>query len=133
MVGREDHRPLELEQAVYTTVASREVRVDVLQKILGYFAWVFLLCRPLYALFGTVYKACHSKDDHEIVRINEGTRKELTLAAVLLRHATVDMRLPLAPVVFASDASGAGEDGMNDNGGYGVCARNISDYHFLGS
>jgi len=79
------------------------VDVAALERVLGHFTWAFLVARPLYSIFSSIY---------EYIRINQGrcvpwwpsARAELDLESRLVHFASLSLRRTVAPLLLVTDA-----------------------------
>ena len=105
--------------------SCRKWHAIVLERILGFLAWMFSLRRPLFVLLGALFQFC---------RVHRGkqafgwptARQELVAVARLVPLAAVSLAQPLAPIEIAQDAEGPSRV---DAGGAGVVARVLPDAH----
>lgn len=111
-----------LRESGMALAACDEVDLAVLRRVIGHFSWAFLTCRPLFAVFGSVYHMLHSAPGGKVAWIPEA-RAELLTASRLVHLAFTSTRTPTAPLLLVTDA-----EGMNatDLGGGAVVARALS-------
>ena len=100
-----------------------QVDVDVLRRVLGHFAWAFLPCRPLFAVFGSVYHVVQTAGKGGRVVWSPEARAEIGAACRLVHLAQASTRLPTAPLVVVTDAEGVNRV---DAGGGAVVARGLA-------
>ena len=97
---------------------------DQLRSLVGHFTWVALLRREALSVCSAVYSFIDTGDptgsaaSSEQRRLWPSVRRELHLMSALLPLLSLDARRPWSPIVYCSDAEGAGEDHC---GGWGVC------------
>jgi hypothetical protein len=108
-----------LKQAGEWFVASRYVDTSALRAWLGVWIWGALLRRECLSAAFHIFKFLEVFDG-DTVRWWESVRLEVLVMTALIPMLFADMSSPPAPVIFASDAQGAGEIADSDCGGYGI-------------
>lgn len=101
-------RPIQekLARLVAFTIAfakRRKWRTHDLQCVLGRWAWVLLLQRPLFSVLGAAYRDVHRNGD--TIKPSSQARQELLTLAALSPLINADMSKTYAKVVICSDAS----------------------------
>lgn len=103
---------------------AEKVDIDHLWSLVGVWVWGALLNRDLLAIPQHIFKFIE-KNQGRKVEWWPGARQEAYVMAAGVMCMECDIGAPLASVLFASDAQGAGE---GDYGGFGiVCARVSAD------
>jgi hypothetical protein len=80
------------------------ITVKHVEICVGHFIYVFMLRRPLLAVFHFVYEFIHHGPRHRCVLPRE-VREEFEIAIACLPFAFVEMKTPFSDIVYASDSS----------------------------
>ena len=94
-----------LMRVLLTLVRVRICHRRLLQRILGHCASVFTMRRPLMSVFHRAYKYCDSLDERSWSRLPIDISGELWGAFLMIPFASLDMRLPTLPTLWATDAT----------------------------
>ena len=101
------------------------IDVDILRCILGIYMFGAQLRRELMSLPFACYRMVETCEGL-VVRNWSSVKRELRVMAHTLPLMYADTAIPIAPVIFASDAMGSTVYDGDDFGGYGVVAAKLS-------
>ncbi len=97
--------------------------IDALRSLVGVWIRAALLRRDLLSIPGVVFRFMEQFEG-QVVRWWKTARREAACMATAGAAFYTDLGAPLAPVIFATDAMGAGEV---DAGGYGIVAKDVEE------
>ncbi len=120
---------IKLQEAMLWLCSLQFVCVDAVHSLLGIWVYGALLRRDLLSAAAAVFQFV-DKIQGKTTAWWPSARREFRTMAHLIPFMRVNLSLPAAPVVFASDAQGAGELGEHDAGGFGIVAADIDSELF---
>ncbi len=112
-----------LQDSLRHLVSLASVDIDALRSLVGVWIWAALLRRDLLSIPGVIFRFMEQFEG-QVVRWWKTARREAACMATAGAAFYTDLGAPLAPVIFATDAMGAGEV---DAGGYGIVAKDVEE------
>ena len=113
-----------LQDALRHLVPLAAVDVEVLRSLVGVWIWAVLLRRDLLCIPAAIFKFMDAYEG-QVTRWWASARREAACMASAMAGLYADLGSPLARVIFATDAMGAGEDSEADCGGFGIVAKDV--------
>ncbi len=110
-----------LQSALRHMVSLAIVDVAVLRSLVGVWVWAALLRRDLLCIPAAIFKFMDAYEG-QVTLWWRSARREAACMATAIGAFYADLGAPLAPVIFATDAMGAGDE---DAGGFGIVAKNV--------
>ena len=114
-----------LHSSMSALLDAQYVPVDLISGVLGVWIWGALLNRDLLAIPCHVFEFVQYYQHKGCVAWWPSVKKEWIMMRDMLPYMKVDLSLPLANTIFASDAQGAGEV-LGDHGGFGVVVTTVA-------
>ncbi len=110
-----------LQSALRHLVSLAVVDVAVLRSLVGVWVWAALLRRDLLCIPAAIFKFMDAYEG-QVTLWWRSARREAACMATAIGAFYADLGVPLAPVIFATDAMGASDE---DAGGFGIVAKNV--------